>query len=196
MELTGSLLVVTPPSSEPVTLAEAKSQCRVDVSDDDDLITAYIQTAREYVEAVTRRALLTQTLELRLDEWPDGEAIYLPRPPVQSVESVTYLDEDGNEQSFDASNYVVDTTCVPARVVLVSGVSWPSDDLYPAGAVRVRYVAGWSSAGDVPRPIRQAILMLVGHWYENREATVAVGNTHVVPFAVDALLWSWRVLQF
>jgi uncharacterized phiE125 gp8 family phage protein len=76
--------------------------------------------------------------------------------------------------------------------------SWPSATLRDVNGVNVRFVAGFGSAGTtVPQPIRQAILMLVGHYYENREAILATGAMpKEVPLGVDSLLWPKRVLRF
>lgn len=190
-----ALVLVTPPAQEPVPLAEAKAHLRVDTADDDALIQALIVAAREHVEHIIRRALVTQTWDLILDAFPADE-IMLPRPPLQSVSSITYRLQDGTVVTLDPANYVVDTKSEPGRVVLAPGRSWPSDPLYAAGAVTVRYVAGYGDPAAVPVAIKQAILLLVGHWYENREA-VAVGHTVIqLPMTVDALLWPYRVWWF
>lgn len=163
--------VITPPASEPVTLAEAKLHVRQDLDTDDALITGLIAVARETVEGSSWYALLTQTWELVLDRWPYGIAIELPRPPLQSVTSVKYTDSSGTETTWDPANYIADTDSVPGRVVLAYNVSWPLTALRPAGAIRIRYVAGWTSAANVPQTLKQAMLLLIGHWYENREET-------------------------
>lgn len=166
--------VITGPASEPVTLAEAKLHVRQDIDADDTLITGLIAVARETVEGASWYAMLTQTVELVLDRWPYGNAIELPRPPLQSVTSIKYTDSNGVETTWDPVNYIVDADSVPGRVVLAYSASWPLTALRPTGAIRIRYVAGWPTAADVPQTMKQAMLLLVGHWYENREAT---GNT-------------------
>ncbi len=190
------LVLVTAPGVEPVSLAEAKSHLRVDTTDDDALITALITAAREQVENDTRRALVTQTWDYVLDAFPSGSEIVLPLPPLQSVTSITYRDKDGNSSTFDASNYVVDTAGMFGRVVLKSGVTWPSVTLYPAGAVTVRFVAGYGDAGAVPQSLKQAILLLVGHLYENREAAIMGTIVRDLPLGYDALVWQRRALRF
>jgi uncharacterized phiE125 gp8 family phage protein len=190
-----ALVLVTPPAQEPVSLAEAKAHLRVDTADDDALIQALIVAAREHVEHITRRALITQSWDLILDAFPAGE-IVMPRPPLQSVTSITYRLQDGTAVTLDPANYVVDAKSEPGRVVLVPGKSWPSEELYPASSVVIRYTAGYGDPGAVPVAIKQAILLLVGHWYENREAA-AVGHTVIqLPMTVDALLWPYRVWWF
>jgi len=181
------LVTVTPPAAEPVSLAEAKLHLRVDIADDDTLISGLIVAARSYSERVLRRALITQTLELVLDGWPNGNTIKLPMPPLQSA-TVKYTDDDAVEHTLPASEYIVDTASVPGRIVLKDDYSWPTDDLQESGAIRVRYVAGYGAAGTaVPYTILLAIKMLIGHLYENREG-------QGIPNAVDLLLWPDRVL--
>lgn len=192
-----ALTMVTAPSVEPVSLADAKTHLRVSVSDDDDLITALIATARQWAEAFTRRALITQVWDLFLAEWPEDDEFEIPLPPLQSVTSVTYKDTDGNSSTFSSDDYIVDTDSEPGRVVLAYGESWPSTSLYPSNPITVRFTAGYGDAAtDVPEAIRQAILLLVGHLYENREGTIGVGNMQVLPLGVEALLWPYRVLEF
>lgn len=193
-----TLKVITPPAVEPVTLAETKLHLRVTTSADDDQITALITTARELVEQSLSRALISQTLELVLDSWP-GSTIILPRPPLVSVTSIVYTDDAAADATFASTNYLVDADSTPGRIRLKSGKTWPSTTLQDLNAVRVRYVAGYGAAGtNVPQPIRQAILLLIGDWYENREATiVAQGMTATpLPNGVEALLWPYRIVSF
>ena len=192
------LNLVTGPTVEPVTLDETKLHLRVDITDDDSLIGAKIETAREDVETITRRALITQTWDLYLDAFPSESQIELLMPPLQSVTHVKYTDPDGNESTLSSSSYVVDTYSTPGRIVLKDGESWPGDTLQVVNGVEVQFKAGYGDhASDVPRPIRDAVLLLVGHYYENREA-VAVGRQRpvVLPMGVEELLWTYRVLRF
>ncbi len=187
------LRVITPPSVEPVTVAEVKAQARVDLADEDTLIQGYIRAARETLERLLWRAFITQTLELTLDGWPEGSEIRLPRPPLQSVTAVRYTTEDGTLKTLDPALYVVDTASEPGRVVLKRGTSWPSETLAPAAGVKVEYVAGYGDqASDVPESIRQAILLLAAHWYEHREA-VSEGRMVEVPMGVWWLVEPLRI---
>lgn len=177
------------PAVEPVTLTEAKSHLRVDIDDDDTLITSLITTAREYVELAARRALITQTWRYSLDEWPDSHQIEIPRPPLQSVSSIVYIESDGTSNTWTTDEYDVDTDREPGRVVLAYGESWPSETLRPMSPIQITFVAGYgSSASDVPEIYRQAVLLLVGHWYENREATAVGPIARTIPLAVKSLL--------
>jgi uncharacterized phiE125 gp8 family phage protein len=176
------------PTSEPVTLTEAKAHMRVDISDDDTLISSLIQAAREYIEDATHRALITQTWRLSMDQWPCSDEILLPRPPLASVSSITYTNNANATTTLSSSVYSVDTDSEPGRVKLVYGEDWPSDTLATTSPIKVTYVAGYGAASAVPQQFKQAILMLVAHWYENRETSMAGTIIRDVPFSVAALI--------
>ena len=182
--------LVTPAASQPVTLAEAKVQCRVLHNDEDALITGLIAAATAHVEKQTGRAILAQTWRLTLEGFADS--ITLPQSPLRSVTSVKYLNAAGTEQTLASSVYVVDATSTPGRIVLAADNDWPVTADSP-NAVVVEYQAGYDAA---PAPIKHAILLLIGHWFANREA-VNVGNiTSELPLAVDALLKNFRAYGF
>lgn len=196
-----NIRVKTPPAFEPLTLEEVKLHCRLDETDvtEDSLIADLILAAREHAEARINRALLTQTIQLVLDAWPSG-AIELPRPPVQSISSITYTDYLGAAAVVDTSTYYLDDENEPALIALKYGQAWPSATLRSSGAVVIEYVAGYGDEStDVPQSILQAMLLLVGYWYETREAagdTRFAAGTKQAPFAVDALLGPYKVWTF
>lgn len=166
-----ALRLVVPPSTEPLTVDEAKAHLRVTHAEEDLLIASYVEAARQRCETFQRRAYVTQTWELTLDEFPPG-AILLPRPPIQSVESVKYTDETGTVQTLDERAYVVDTDSEPGRIVPAYGTFWPFTLCTP-GAVRVRFVAGYGDgAADVPEVVRMAMRFYLGHYNTNREGVV------------------------
>ena len=175
------------PSVEPVTVAEAKAHMRVDHSTDDTLIGNLIKAAREHCEHSTGRALITQTWESRFDYWPSGGVIYVPKPPLQSVTSIVYIDTAGASTTLSASVYDVDTNATPGRILPAYNESWPSVQDH-TNVITVTYVAGFGdAASDVPEGLRIAILQLVAQWYEHREAISAGISTADLPFAVDSL---------
>lgn len=133
--------VITPPAVEPITFDEVKLQVKLDVDDERDLIEGiYIPAAREDCEDFHGRSYIERTLEYILDRWPSRNRIILPRPPVQEIASVYYLNPDGEEVSFTGWLPSLDGD---PMVVLKPGKSWPTAELYPAGAVRVRYKSGY-----------------------------------------------------
>ena len=190
------LSLVTAAAEQPVTLAEAKAHLRVLTTDEDSLIGALVAAAAAHLEGrsgVLGRALVTQTWDVRFDRFPfagNNGRIELPLPPLQSVTSVKYLDFTGTEVTLAADQYAVDTGHMIGRLRPAYGLTWPStrdED----GAVRIRFVAGYGSASAVPTPIKQAILLLVGHWWINREA--AGDAKGPLAFAVDALTTPYRI---
>jgi uncharacterized phiE125 gp8 family phage protein len=197
------LSVVTPPTDQPVTLGEAKAHLRVqaDLTDDDAYITALIAAVTAYhdgPDGKLGKAIMEQTLLLSLRWFAyDGayqevpyctvvreEGIDLPCPPIQAIDSIEYTDTQGNDQVLDAGSYTLDSD----RVILTYGSSWPLIRDIP-NAVRVQYVAGYATAGEVPAPIKHMILLMIGHLYQNREAVTdgKVNQPFVVPLAYESL---------
>jgi uncharacterized phiE125 gp8 family phage protein len=197
------LKVITKPTVEPVTLAEAKLHCRVDVNDDDALITSLITTARTYCETFTGRAFCQQTLQLNLNRWPSKRAISLPRPPLRSVTSLTYYQTDGTPVVLTAgTDYLVDVDSEPGQIILPYGKSWPTNSLYPLNPIRIVYIAGYEPVTgppidyrvNVPEYIKAAVKLCVGNWYEHREAVLPAGHVgKELPMGVQHLLWQERV---
>lgn len=188
-----------PDNDDAVSLDAVKKHCRVDDSDNDDALTAYRDAAIGHVEDMLGRALVDQSWEIRLSGFPCGE-LKIPMPPLIEVVSVKYIDEDGAEQTFDASKYHVTGIGDRGRISLADGQTWPS----PLGVgypepVIVRFRAGYVDTGDspptpdVPAPIVAAVKLLVGTLYEHRE-TVVIGQTAIeLPWAAKALLDPYRV---
>jgi len=206
-----SLRLITAPATEPLTLAETKTYLRVDVADEDAYISGLIATARMWVEKRIGRALITQTWEYVLDAWPgsvangwwDGavqkpvtgssrRAVELPLPPLQSVTFVQTYDDADQITVFEASNYLVDATRIPGRLVLRTGQVWPSVTR-AANGIEIRFIAGYGgTAADVPGTFRQALLILVAHWFENRVQINGRALPRTAPAAVEALLAPFR----
>lgn len=158
-----NLTVITPPEEEPVSVATAKAHLRVDTTADDALIETYLKAARELCEGLARRSFVTQTYRLVLDDFP-SVPLTLPRPPLQSVDAVTYIDADGNEH--DWTDFTADTGSEPGEVIFNS---LPTASLQESGAVAIEFTAGYESAADMPKAFELAILQTVAAWYEGRE---------------------------
>lgn len=183
------LELVTPPADEPVDVAAAKEQLAIAdaISYHDAHLESLIKAARVYVEGRTGLQLLLATYDLVLDRFPVGRTIYVPQPPLQSVTSIQYRDAAGQTQTLDAALYRVSTARQPGRIVRASSVSWPIVE-DAADAVTIRYVCGHSTPADVPETIRRAILMIVAHWFTNREAVLTGTISKEIELAVSALL--------
>lgn len=183
---------VTEPANEPLTLAEAKDDLRVDASytDTDNLIMAQIIGAREYVEKFTGRSLVTQGWKYVADAFPSSgmsalfiggtfsmpkHAILLEKSPVQSVQSITYLDMGGVRQTMPATDYAVETVGEPCRITPVFGKIWPIA-LPQIGAIEVNFTAGYGALNNatppvwapavIPQIIKRAMLLIINAQYD------------------------------
>ena len=181
--------VTVDPAVEPVTLVEAKSHLRVDHTDEDDLISILIQAAREMVEKHTNRSLITQTRVIKLDGFPWGDTLRLTDGPVSSITSI-YYDDDADANTLLASSlYWTDLDSNIPRVRVKS--SFPSTYDKP-NAVQITYIAGYGADGSyVPQPLKQAMLLILGHLYENRQQVIVSGSPTgalEIPFGANALM--------
>lgn len=189
------LKLIWPPAVESVTLAEAKAHLRLDSDADDTYVSALIAAARERVELFLRRALITQTFDYTLDGFPaNRRSIDLPRPPLQSVESVKYIDTAGNQQTLPPETYVVDASSNEmGRVALAWNQFWPITR-WSINSVVIRFVAGYGdNAADVPQAIKHGILIEISNLYENRE-DIVIGQTFGIAPLSERLLWPYRAL--
>jgi len=188
--------VTTEPSNEAVLLAEAKSFLKIDSDDENDLITILSQAAREMVEIRTGRSLITQTRTIKMDYFPQSDTILLPNGPVVSVSSVKYYDEDEVLQTMSAADYWVDITSGISRIVAKD--SWPSVYDMP-NAVVIVYVCGYgASSSNVPKPLKQAIYLIMAHLYENRQNVIVSGSSTGVleiPMGAEYLMSNYIIEQ-
>ncbi len=187
-----ALKLITPAAAWSASfLADVKQHCKVETTDEDTLISAYIAAAADMAEQATGRALLPQTWKLTLDSMPDAE-FELTRVPVQSVTSVVYADINGTDQTWSASNYVLQNSddFAPAAIVPAFGKSWPSYRAQP-DTIRVTFVAGYTNEAAVPEPIKQWIKLMVAAMYANREA-VDENQSYSLGFA-DRLLDRYKI---
>lgn len=187
-----ALVLTSPPAAEPITVAEAKAHLRVDGTAEDVLIASLILTSRLHIEAALGLALVTQTWKLLLDRWPKGATVPLPLRPVASIASVRVLAADGTPATLAASDYLLEGQGIPPRLVR-TGILWPEPGQAAAG-IEITFTAGFGpAANDVPAPIRQALLLLVAHWYEHRDPIEIGAPETAIPRAVSELLLPYRV---
>lgn len=189
--------LIAAPTLACVDLAAAKLHCRVDVADDDSLITGMIAAAQEEAEAIMHRAILTQQWRLFLDAFDACDPVIPLRPAtVASVDAVKYVDVNGALQTLVANtDYQASVgDRLRSRLAPAYGKAWPTTRAQ-MDAVQIDVTCGWTAANAVPQVIRQWVLMRVGAYYENREAWTQGRPIERNSF-VDRLLDRWTVPVF
>jgi uncharacterized phiE125 gp8 family phage protein len=185
-----SLTVAVSATAEVLTATEVALHLHTGTAtEEDELVRRLLTAARRYCEAVDGRTYLATTYVLRTDAFPSGDpTISLPRPPLRTVSSVRYIDPTGATATLAAAGYTVDTASTPGRLVPALGTTWPSTYAVP-NAVMITYVAGSATDPvDVVADRKAAMLLLVGHWFANRESVVVGTISGPVQQTVDALL--------
>ncbi len=181
-----SLQLLTPPASEPVGLADAKTHLKLDTSDDDALVTTLITAARARAEWHTGRAFVTQHWRLRLDAWPADGVAEIPLPPLVSVEEVAVTDASNIRTVLDPAVYRIDIASEPGRVIFNDRPA----SLRRRDGLEIAFTAGYGDAGAVPAPVKEAILEIVADLYGHRgDGDDPVGLTG------QALLAPYRIFK-
>lgn len=190
--VTVSNVETTAPAEEPLTLGEAKLHLRMDHDTDDTLIAALIAAAREHAEAFCRRPFVSRMYTATFSRFPErGRPLILPMPGVTTVSAVSYADQNNATVSMTGSDYRLVRGPTHHTLELPPSVgTWPWTALR-GDAVTVVYTAGYGYANDVPRGIRAAMLLLVGHLYENREAVSKDAGSEL-PLGMQAILFPFR----
>lgn len=185
--------LVTPPTVEPLTLAEAKAHLRVDIADEDALINSIITATRQYCEQITGRSLLAQQWRLVLDQFPP--VIELEKGPITAITSVIYTDMSGAVQTAAESDYVADLSGSLTRLTPKFGAIWPIA-LPQIGSVAVNFTAGYgAAAASVPVGLKNWMLLRIAALYNSREELVVLHRGESVaphPF-IDSLLDAYRI---
>ncbi len=181
---------ITDATVEPITLAQAKAQCKVDGDEEDELLSALITTVRQACEHECGRTMLLTTWENVADRF--RPAIKLQWPTVLGITSVNYIDPEGVERTVHPGDYMLDAASEPGCLAPAYGRSWPATRTH-INAVRVRYTAGYGTiAASVPAPLKQWMLLHLAHYHANREATISGTIISPLPYA-DRLLDCGRV---
>lgn len=187
-------ILVTPPVAKPVSLEEAKAHCRVDVVDDDTVIVALIDAAIAHLDGwvgVLGRCMVNQVWRINLGDWPRCGIIRLPFPDV-SAAVIKYFDADNVEQTVSASLFERLEDERGVFINLGDAFTFPTVFDDRSDGVKVEFTAGYgAAAASVPAVLRTAILMIVAHWYENRE-TSAPGSLTEIPFGASMLIAPFR----
>lgn len=193
-----ALKLITAATTEPIDVSEMKGHSRIPVDEDDAIILSYIKAARDLVEAITKRRLISQTWEYYKDGFPDDDPCFtLPFPPVASITFLKYLDTSGNTITMvNGTDYITDIISEPARIRVPYTVGrWPLTQYGVPNTMWVRFVCGYANAAAVPEGIKQALRMLTAHFYENREAHARGGSFNEVPDGLMALLSQYRIFS-
>lgn len=181
-----TMFLVTPPALEPVTIADARAFLRISTDSEDDILRRIIKTARELVEAETGLALIDQTWRLRVDRWPRSGRLALFKYPVKAVTAVIAYRPDGNAISMEPEEFMLQHGRRPQRVYMAQ---YP--DAQTFCGLEVDFIAGFGETGvEVPDALKQAILSLTAHLYENRAALDDAKA--VLPAMVGQMVGSWR----
>lgn len=180
-----------------LTLAEAKAHCRIDDADSDGVLTSLINAAESYLDGysgILGRALINQKWVQNYDSFCDR--MNLPVGIASSISTVKYYDSSNVQQTLASSVYQLLTDDLGSYVTLKPLQVWPQP-YSREDAVEITWVAGYgSAAANVPAAIRAAALLLVGHWYENRENVVIGQTVAELPMAVNSLLAPFRRVGF
>lgn len=195
------LMKIVPPLEEPINLAEAKNHLRIATPDDDTLIAHLITVVREQAEQWLGRTLIETTYELVRDAAPEECVLELPCPPLISVESIEFYDQSDHFVLFNESDYFVDPSHQPGRIILRYGVSWPII-LRPAAGMKIQYKAGYGRfASDVPSAIRQGMLIHLSSLYAERgdrivsDGRLATNPLETIPLNAFTLYAPYRLLH-
>ena len=198
--------IVTPPASEPISIYEVKEHLRIDplgsYDYEESKLSLLITAARQYMEETLGRAFITQVWDLVLDTWPENY-ITIPLPPLVVTVApatvtpvITYYDTDDVMHTLASTTYYVDTYSEPGRIALNESETWPTESLRPANAIFVRFTCG-GTAASVPEPLNNAMLMLIGHYYENRELIITTGAMpKELPMGYKALVAPYQIWSF
>ena len=171
--------------TEPTTFEEVKNYLKVDSASDNALITGLITTARELAEIEADQVFILRSIELVYDDAP--ASIEIPYRPLYEVTKIETISEAGVKTEVSSALYDVDTAgpILPGRIKLKSGCLWPIHREFASFIITIK--AGYGAdAADIPRCIREAILQIIGHCYENR-------GTAVVPAGAAAILHKYRI---
>lgn len=179
-----SLILLTPPAGDVVTLAEMRDHLRISATADDALITAITSAASRAIETRCGLALLTQGWRLTLDHVRD-QTIRLPITPLQHIDEIAV-----SGTVIDSADYDVVTGSV-GRVVATHAWPVPGEKI---GGLVIEFTAGFGLAADIPSPLVQAVKMLTAHFYENREAA-AEARIYNVPASIDALIAPYKEVR-
>lgn len=202
--------IVTSATGEPVDLEEMKDQLRLGIGESaqDNLLNGLIRSATRRIENITNLKLLKQTWKAYPSAWPSTrnyiEMPFSPLIHITSSTGVVYKNSSGSTYlmaSTGDNSWRIDTVSKPGRLILENDADWPGETLYNINPISIQFICGYgtSDAGDgskIPENLKLAVKQLVGHWYENPEASIVGKGVTMIPETVDALIGDYRVYNF
>ena len=187
----------------PITLEEIKDHLQIERGEtgSDEVLKGLRAASVEMAQNITGLKLMSQKWDVYFDDWTAGNDIELPFSPLVSVAAtgITYTGSTSNTMTLGSTSWAVDTVSEPPRIVIDNTVNgWPTDELHYNNPIRIVGTYGYSASSDIPRSIRHAMLLMIGHWYENREETVTgVGlSMQEIPLGAQSLLEMYRTKWF
>ncbi len=186
-----SYKVITPAASNVLSTSEVKEHLKVDTAADDTLIDNLIIAATNSCQEYTNRFFITTEIIQYGDNWSDVSELF-KSPLETSLFTVKYYDEAGVFQTLHGDKYYVDKASMPTRLSIATNESWPSI-LDRLNAIEVNYKVGVDSAADVDKAIKQALLLTIGHWYQNREAVIVGRQVNEIPMSAKYLLDQYKI---
>jgi uncharacterized phiE125 gp8 family phage protein len=190
---TYGLTCTEPAEALPVSIEQARLNCRIDGDCEDERLTDHIKEATRWIQEQTEAALITSTWQWTLDKFPQKKRwLDLPVWPVQSIASITYVDVNSDSQTIAAGDIVLRANNGRSRLALEDWAPWPATRTTP-DAIQIEFVAGYGDEStDVPSLWQRAILLLVGHWFANAEATSFGSAVNEIPLGVNSILETLR----
>lgn len=168
-----SSIVTSAPTVDPVSVQEAADYLRIDDTDSNSVLVRLIKTATRAVENLVGAAIITQQRKFFCSSFDDFAAV--PLWPVSAIVSIKYLDSSGVEQTLSSSVYELVSLGSETAIRLQPQQSWPSVYWAP-DAIRVVLTAGAASAAAADETLRMAVLIVLGHWYDNREQVGTISD--------------------
>jgi uncharacterized phiE125 gp8 family phage protein len=182
------------PVLSPLSVEDVATHLRITDVLEHPLLDTYLRAATEHMERTLGIRWATQTWTMILD-WPDvptgTQALEVRGAPLATVTGIAYVDLAGAAQTWIASSYVVDTSVLPGRIYPAYNLYWPDVRDQPK-AMTITYTCGWASRALIPPPLQHALRLLIGHWYEHREATTPDAPPQDVPRGYDALVAPYK----
>ena len=178
---------------EPVTTSEAKAHLHLTSNDEDTYIASLLSVARVGLEVATGRSFVEKTFKAYLDNFSINDEILLTPAPLASIISIRYYDKDGVQQTLSSVEYQVDTISTPGKIKLDYDSSWPMTE-ERINAIEIEFKAGHKTGNPLPEPIKQAILLMVHHFYENRSELMQSNfKVEQMPKATEYLIAPYKV---